>query len=79
MNEITIYSKVGCAFCERLVQILKIKEIEFTELKLDKDFNTDKFLAEFGPGATFPQVKYGNKNIGGMKESVRYLIEHNLL
>lgn len=79
MSQITIYSKADCPFCERLTQFLSIKEVEFKELKLDKDYNTEEFIAEFGPSSTFPQVKYGGKNIGGMKDSLMYMQTHKLL
>lgn len=79
MSKITIYSKAGCVFCDRLTQLLSVKEVEFKELKLGKDYNTEEFIAEFGPSSTFPQVKYGGKNIGGMKESLMYMQTHKLL
>lgn len=85
MNEITenpkilVYSKDGCVFCTRLLQLLDIKEVYHEELKLGKDFGRDDFISKFGSDATFPQVLYGDKNIGGMRESLKYLFEHNLI
>ena len=74
-----VYSKSGCGFCERLTQFMDSKGISYEKLNLGNDFTTEEFLNKFGRGSTFPQVNYKNLNIGGMKDTVRYIAEHKLL
>ena len=74
-----VYSKSGCGFCDRLIQFMDSKGIQYEKFDLGNDFTTEEFLNKFGRGSTFPQVHYNNNNIGGMKDTVRYLAEHKLV
>ena len=74
-----VYSKSGCGFCDRLIQFMDSKGIQYEKFDLGNDFTTEEFLNKFGRGSTFPQVYFNNNNIGGMKDTVRYIAEHNLV
>jgi len=74
-----VYSKSGCGFCDRLIQFMDSKGLQYEKFDLGNDFTTEEFLNKFGRGSTFPQVHYQNANIGGMKDTVRYLAEHKLV
>ena len=52
-------------------------DICYETFHLGKDFTTEDFVSKFGYKSTFPQVHVDNQNIGGMKDTVRYLAEHN--
>lgn len=69
-----VYSKDNCRFCENLVAFMDQKGIEYTKYNLGVDFTRDEFISEFGGGSTFPRVTCGDKIIGGMKETVKYLV-----
>ena len=61
---------------------LKIKSgniVGNLEYKYDKDFTKEQFYDEFGDGATFPQVTFDHKHIGGCKETLQYLQEKKML
>ena len=53
--------------------------IEYEKFSLGSDFTVEEFLNKFGRGSTFPQVNYKNLNIGGMKDTVRYLQENKFV
>jgi len=74
-----VYSKFGCGYCDRLTEFMDKKDIAYVKLSLGNDFTTEEFLNKFGRGSSFPQVNYKNLNIGGMKDTVRYLSEHNFV
>ena len=74
-----VYSKSGCGFCDRLIQFMDSKGIQYEKFDLGNDFTTEEFLNKFGRGSTFPQVNYKNLNIGGMKDTVRYLAENKFV
>ncbi len=50
--------------------------IIYEKFNLGTDFTTEEFLIKFGRGSTFPQVSFKNQTIGGMKDTVRYLISN---
>ena len=72
-----VYSKDGCGFCDRLTEFMDKNNIEHETFHLGKDFTVEEFVSKFGYKSTFPQVYVDNRNIGGMKDTVRYLAENN--
>ena len=52
----TVYSKLGCGYCEKIISVLQLAELNFVEYKLDEDFDKKEFYSQFGEGSTFPQV-----------------------
>ena len=75
----TVYSKLGCNYCEKIISVLKLAELNFVEYKLGEDFDKKEFYNQFGEGSTFPQVVLGGTNLGGCTETVKYLRENNLV
>ena len=75
MSEFVVYSKSGCGYCNRLVDFLEQKNIPYTKLMLGEDYTTEEFVAKFGYGSTFPRVLQNEELIGGMKDTVKYLVE----
>ena len=71
-----VYSRSGCGFCTRLVDFLENRGLEYTKFDLDKDYTREEFMNKFGRGSTFPQVLYKNEQLGGMKDTVRYISEN---
>jgi len=74
-----VYSKEGCPYCTKIVQVLDIIEAKYIEYKLDRDFTREEFYGEFGEGTTFPQILMDQKKLGGCSETVKYLREQKLL
>jgi len=79
MNNFTVYTKIGCPFCTKVISVLKLSELQYVEYKLGRDFGKEQFYDEFGVGATFPQVVVNDTRIGGCQETVKYLKENNLV
>jgi glutaredoxin 3 len=76
---ITVYSRTGCPYCDKIKSVLEQRNIEYTLNELDVDFVRDEFYEKFGVGATFPQVVLDEKNIGGCTDAVKYMVENNLI
>ena len=49
----TVYSKDGCPYCEKVEQVLKMTGLNFVTYKLDKHFDREGFISEFGEGFYF--------------------------
>ena len=47
-----VYSRDGCPYCTKVVQVLQLAELKFVEHKLGRDFTRDEFYNQFGPGST---------------------------
>ena len=71
-----VYSKNGCGFCDRLTQFMDKNDIIYEKFHLGSDFTAEQFVSKFGTGSTFPQVTVTFEQIGGMKHTVKYLVEH---
>jgi glutaredoxin 3 len=52
---ITIYSRANCPFCVQAKNLLKLKGIEYTEVKIDEDAAAKDFVLEQGH-RTVPQI-----------------------
>ena len=75
----TVYSKSGCGYCEKVISVLQLAELNFVEYKLDRDFDKKEFYDQFGEGSTFPQVVVNGRKLGGCVQTVEYLQEKNLV
>ena len=71
-----VYSKNGCGFCDKLTQFMDKNGIIYEKFTLGTDFSTEEFVEKFGTGSTFPQVNMAYTNIGGMKDTVKYLVDN---
>ena len=47
--------------------------------KLGQHFTEEGFIDEYGRGATFPQVTYNDKRIGGCSDTIKFLREQKHL
>ena len=79
MKNFTVYSKDGCPYCVKIIQVLQLAELRYVEYKLGKDFDKQSFYGQFGQGSTFPQVVLNGDNLGGCSETVKYLQENSLV
>ena len=78
-NNFTVYSKDGCPYCNKVVQVLELAKLNHVVYKLDQHFDKQSFYGQFGQGSTFPQVVRDNQNLGGCSETVQYLQEKKLV
>ena len=74
-----VYSKDGCPYCTKVVQVLKLAQLNHVVYKLNDDFDKQSFEGQFGEGTTFPQVVIDSTNLGGCVETVQYLKEKKLV
>ena len=79
MSKFYIYSKDGCSFCEKLTGFMDRNNVLYEKFNLGDDFSAEEFMLKFGRGSTFPQVSFNNKNLGGMKDTVRYLTQNKIV
>jgi len=79
MNNFTVYSKDGCPYCTKVIEVLQLAGLSHRVYKLDEHFDKKSFYGQFGQGSTFPQVVIDSTNIGGCTDTVKYLKENSLV
>ncbi len=66
MSKVEIYTWQYCPFCIRAKSLLKKKNINFTEYKIDGDEDARVLMIERADGRrTLPQIFIDNEGIGG--------------
>lgn len=78
MNAV-LYSKENCLECDRARALLESLNVSHLEYKLGSDYNEKQFRSEFGDRAEFPQVAIDYRHIGGLKETLQFLKEKELI
>ena len=75
MSKVEIYTWQYCPFCIRAKSLLKKKNINFTEYKIDGDEDARALMAERADGRkTLPQIFIDNEGIGGCDDL--YILEN---
>ena len=76
MSKVEIYTWQYCPFCIRAKSLLKKKNINFTEYKIDGDEDARALMTERAHGRrTLPQIFIDNEGIGGCDDL--YTLENN--
>ncbi len=69
MSKVEIYTWQYCPFCIRAKSLLKKKNINFKEYKIDGDEDSRALMTERADGRkTLPQIFIDNVGIGGCDE-----------
>lgn len=68
-----------CPFCDRAKMLLKKRDIEFTELRVDQDVKLfEEMLALSNGRRSVPQIFIDDKHIGGYDDLVDFDMEGGL-
>ena len=80
-NNIVIYSKPNCKFCDKSKHLIKALGFKYEEKMFGKDFTTPEQLYEaVGKQVrTMPQILIDDKHIGGYNELVEYFADKGLV
>ena len=79
MSKVEIYTWQYCPFCIRAKSLLKKKNINFTEYKIDGDEDARELMIERADGRrTLPQIFIDNEGIGGCDDLYKLENENKL-
>ena len=71
-NEIVIYIKSGCPYCDLTKRWFSSKKINFKEIVLDCDKEREQFYKDTGQGVkTVPQIFINKNRIGGYMDLIK--------
>lgn len=66
VTSIVIYGTMSCPYCNSAKQLLKERNIQYTEILIDKDQSKRaEMLEKTGGKRGVPQIFINNKHIGG--------------
>lgn len=71
--KVEIYTKDNCSHCINAKQLLKHKNIEFTEFKIGVNSSVEELKARMPSAKTVPQIWIDDNYIGGNTELKLYL------
>ncbi len=74
MNAVVIYSTAYCPYCVRAKELLRRKNIEFTDIRVDEHPERREEMLELSQRWTVPQIFINGQPIGGCDEL--YALEH---
>ncbi len=79
MSKVEIYTWQYCPFCIRAKSLLKKKNINFKEYKIDGDEDARELMIERADGRrTLPQIFIENEGIGGCDDLYKLENENKL-
>ncbi len=67
-NEIIIYSTLICPYCNAAKQLLKSKNLDFQEIRVDQDRQQRQVMVEKSGRTSVPQIFIGEHHIGGFDD-----------
>ena len=78
MGPIVLYSN-GNQECERAKTLLESLHVQIHEYKLNNHFTERSFVSEFGEEAEYPQIAIGYKHVGGLKDTLHFFKDRNII
>lgn len=64
-NPVIIYSTERCPFCVRAKQLLDMKHVPYTEIRVDLDPVQRDKMEKISQRRTVPQIFIGERHVGG--------------
>jgi glutaredoxin len=77
--EITIYTTIGCIYCEKIKELMKRTNLEYTNILIGRDITRKDFKIKYPFASGFPYVIIDDKEIGGLVETVKLFVEKGLV
>lgn len=75
---VVIYSAEGCSYCMRAKQLLDMKRVSYTEIRVDLDSKQREKMEKISHRKTVPQIFIGDRHVGGF-DDLKKLQEDGML
>lgn len=73
MNNVIVWSKYYCTYCDQAKALLKQKGIAFEERKIGDGWTKEELLESVPTARTVPQIVINGNTIGGYTELRKHL------
>lgn len=68
MAHVLMYTKTYCSYCTRARKLLARKGVEFTEIAVDHDRESERIMVERSHSDSVPQIFIDDRHIGGYSD-----------
>jgi glutaredoxin 3 len=75
IGNVEVWTKPDCPYCVKAKQLLSLKNIPFSELKLNEDFTREILLEKFPNAKSYPVIVIDGFHIGWFSQLNEKLIE----
>ena len=65
MPQVIVYTTAICPYCVRAKELLKRKQVEFEEVRIDLDHKRMREMLDRTQRRTVPQIYIGDHHVGG--------------
>ena len=72
-NNVIIYSKANCPYCDRAKALLSLKNKQYQEMKIGEDLTRDDFVTIFPNVKSVPHIIINGDEIGGFDKLTEWL------
>jgi glutaredoxin len=76
---ITIYTTSGCIYCEKIKELMRRADVEYTAILVGKDITREEFKIKYPFAPGFPYTIIDGEEIGGITETVKLFVEKGLV
>ena len=66
MPHVLMYTKTYCSYCKRARKLLERKGIDFTEVAVDHDRDSERLMVERSRRHSVPQIFIDDQRVGGL-------------
>lgn len=77
--QITIYTTSGCIYCEKIKELMRRADVEYTAILVGKDITRKEFKIKYPFVSGFPYVIIDDEPVGGLVETVKLFVEKGLV
>lgn len=67
-KKVIIYSTNTCPFCVRAKELLKARQIQYDEIRIDENPEQRQIMEKLSGRRTVPQIFIGTKHVGGFDD-----------
>lgn len=78
MNNVVVWSKYHCPYCDQAKALLQQKGIPFEERKIGDGWTKEELLESIPTARTVPQIVIDGECIGGFTELKKYFEVQNV-
>lgn len=79
MTDITIYTTVGCVYCEKIKELMKRADVSYTQILVGKDITRQEFKQKYPFATGFPYTIIDGSVVGGLVETVKLFVDKGLV
>lgn len=77
--EVQIYTTPGCGYCVKVKELMNRANLSFDQTVVGRDLTREEFLGKYPQATGFPYVIIDGNVIGGLVETVKFLVEKGLV